>query len=101
MSTESATEIPTCQICDRAEGSTIDRCGNEDGSPLGAIERCPTCGRLACPDCRHEADCCFVEIDRREVERGLLVRWWAKVSDTEYQMVATRGSDREGGLGEG
>lgn len=52
-----------CRICGRYAGSTKDRCGEEDGVPLGPIEQCPTCKRWACPDCMHEADCCFVEED--------------------------------------
>ncbi len=54
---------PVCEICRRAEGCTDDRSGVCDGVPLGLVERCDTCGRLACPDCLHEADCCFVEMD--------------------------------------
>lgn len=30
-----------------------------DGIPLGPVTECPDCHKLACPDCMHEADCCF------------------------------------------
>jgi hypothetical protein len=53
----------TCEVCDRLEGSTKDRCNEEDGTPLGAMELCPTCGKWACPDCIHEIDCCFSNVD--------------------------------------
>ncbi len=49
----------TCQVCGRREGVTVDRCGNEDGLPLGRLEKCVLCGKWACPDCLAEADCCF------------------------------------------
>ena len=52
-----------CHVCGRKEGSTKDRCGSDDGSPLGQVEKCGTCGRRACPDCMHEADCCFADAD--------------------------------------
>ena len=52
-----------CDICERAEGSTVDRGGMEDGIPLGAIEFCDLCWYWACPDCRYEADCCFNKAD--------------------------------------
>jgi hypothetical protein len=55
--------MTTCSICSRPEGSTKDRCGNEDGVPLGPVGPCEVCGRLTCPDCQHEADCCFAEAD--------------------------------------
>jgi len=32
-----------CDICERAEGSTVDRCGGEDGIPLWPIECCELC----------------------------------------------------------
>ena len=43
-----------CAVCGLSEGDTSDGLG-----PLGPVERCETCGKLACPVCRHEADCCF------------------------------------------
>jgi hypothetical protein len=52
-----------CQICDRLEGSTKDRDDAEDGVPLGPVEKCDACGRWACPDCMHEADCCFADAE--------------------------------------
>ncbi len=57
-----------CQVCNRLEGSTKNMIGEEDGIPLGKVEKCPTCGRWACPDCLHEADCCFVEADEHAAE---------------------------------
>lgn len=53
----------TCSICDRPAGSLLDRFGIPDGIPLGPIQRCDICGRNACPDCMHESECCFVEVD--------------------------------------
>jgi hypothetical protein len=57
-----------CSACDRREGDTSDRCGfpDPDGGALGPVERCPTCGRNACPDCAHENDCCFLRHDGTE-----------------------------------
>jgi len=49
----------TCQVCERRVGSTKDRCGEEDGVPLGPLEKCDLCSKWVCPDCLHEADCCF------------------------------------------
>ena len=53
----------TCQVCGRKEGTTKDRCGQEDGIPLGRLEKCDLCGKWACPDCLHEMDCCFDDED--------------------------------------
>lgn len=58
--------MPACEICGRSEGNErIDRFGGRlnDHVPLGAVERCGVCGRLACPDCLHEVECCFVDAD--------------------------------------
>ena len=68
-----------CEICGREEGSTVDRCGVEDGIALGAIEPCETCGRWACPDCLHEADCCFVEEDEHSDEPAWSPPGWMLV----------------------
>jgi hypothetical protein len=46
-------------VCERLEGDMHDRCGQYDGVPLGRLEKCDWCGKWACPDCLHEADCCF------------------------------------------
>jgi hypothetical protein len=69
---------PACEICDRREGSLLNLgeerlppfdlsvggvhvppLENSDRVPLGAVTQCPECGRLSCPDCQHERDCCF------------------------------------------
>jgi hypothetical protein len=72
-----------CRICGRKEGSTKDRCGEEDGVPLGPVERCPTCKRSACPDCLHEADCCFLGHEGGAAPRGWYLRT-VKDGVTEY-----------------
>lgn len=52
-----------CEVCDRKQGDTTDRTGSPDNDkvPLGAVTKCDVCARWACPDCLHEADCCFSE----------------------------------------
>lgn len=80
-----------CEICGRAEGSTKDRCGVEDGVPLGAVERCDLCEQLACPDCLHENDCCFVEADDLEDDPTWSPKGWirTKAGDcNEWQRIA-------------
>lgn len=52
-----------CESCGRREGCTRGRDGREDGVPLGELEKCSDCGRMACPDCHHEGDCCTLEVD--------------------------------------
>ncbi len=61
-----------CSVCNRRQGCTKDLGGHEDGIPLGPVTKCDPCGRWACPDCLHEADCCFT--DYTEGEGGLFSR---------------------------
>lgn len=60
---------PACERCDRQEGDVLhDQHSSGPGSlwrldkpsevPLGAVTVCPECGRLSCPDCQCEGDCC-------------------------------------------
>lgn len=70
-----------CDICGRAEGSELDRCGEPDGVPLGPLERCETCNRLACPDCLHEADCCFAEAEDHKGDPEWAPLGWVKFQE--------------------
>ena len=45
-----------CEVCFHSEGEVSDGL-----LPLGKLETCELCGRLACPDCLAEADCCFAD----------------------------------------
>jgi len=88
-----------CEVCERAEGATCDRCWQEDGIPLGPIETCPTCNRRACPDCLHEADCCFADAEDHEDDPGWAPAGWAKdgaLSDRGTVVFRRIGLDREG-----
>jgi hypothetical protein len=82
-----------CQICDRTEGSTKDRGGDEDGVPLGPVTKCDTCGRWACPDCEAEADCCFVEVEDHANDPTWAPPGWrvSKYSDSgvEYERTGS------------
>ncbi len=52
---------PTCCFCERKEGAMnmrFEPLRDEDTMPLGPVEKCPECGRMSCPDCQHERDCC-------------------------------------------
>ena len=69
-----------CVICDRQAGSTQDRCGVEDGIPLGPVEPCGDCGRMACPDCTHERDCCFAESEEHEDDQNWAPPGWTVTS---------------------
>lgn len=81
-----------CHVCCRKEGDKVDLSGRYDGVPLGAIEKCDTCGHWACPDCLHEADCCFGE----EFENtGATPAGWEKVNETTYvRQDAPKGKKR-------
>ncbi len=69
-----------CSICDRPTGSLADRDGElDEWAPLGPVTRCPTCKRLACPDCLHEAECCFVEADKHWQESKWTPKGWRMV----------------------
>jgi hypothetical protein len=70
-----------CEVCNRKEGSTKDRDGEEDGIPL-PVGKCGTCGRLACSDCMHEADCCFAEEDDHADDPSWAPPGWRRVSVT-------------------
>lgn len=79
-----------CEICRRQEGAEVDRCGEADGVPLGPIEPCETCGRLACPDCRHEADCCFAGAEEHRDEPDWAPTGWVR-SDRPSEYVRVEG----------
>lgn len=64
--------MTSCEICEREQGSLLDRCGQKDAEevPLGPIEKCSLCGRWVCPECSAdnggEADCCFMDLDEHD-----------------------------------
>jgi hypothetical protein len=76
-----------CSICGRPRGSTLDRWGCEDGIPLGPLANCPTCGKTACPDCLHEADCCW------EDEDGWIPDGWESIDSRNAHRVSCPGID--------
>ena len=68
-----------CQICGRKEGTLLERdMMTYAEPPLGPVEKCDTCGRWACPDCMHEADCCFVEEDEHSNDPKWAPPGWRK-----------------------
>jgi len=81
----------TCAVCSRKPGCTKNLCGEEDGTPLGALEKCDACGLVACPDCLHEADCCFRDADDHAKEPDWAPPGWrvsARLGGiTEYSRV--------------
>jgi hypothetical protein len=85
-----------CDVCGRAEGSTKDCCGEEDGIPLGPVEQCSLCGRRACSECGAdnggEADCCFLEADDHADDPTSAPPGWivVKAADdvTEWHRIA-------------
>ena len=66
------TPMIACQVCGRRPGSLKGRecdCGlfpsqvcdhPDEDYALGELSLCSVCGRLRCPDCEHEMDCCFI-----------------------------------------
>lgn len=52
--------LPACAFCERRQGDMTDVAGfpAPNSVPLGPVEPCGRCGRMACPDCEHEGDCC-------------------------------------------
>ena len=73
-----------CEVCGRKEGAEVDVAGFPDGVPLGPIEECETCGRKACPDCLHEADCCFVELGDHSNEPDWSPAGWVKADSQTF-----------------
>jgi hypothetical protein len=73
----------TCEICGRPEGCTLDLGGLEDGVPLGPVTLCDLCGRRACPDCLHEADCCFDDADLHADDPLWAPRGWRRLPQQE------------------
>lgn len=70
-----------CEICDRKPGDTNDRCNEPtyDQVPFGPLEQCDLCQKWACPDCLHEADCCFEDEEDAGTPRG-----WRLVEENEH-----------------
>lgn len=79
-----------CSMCGRKEGSTKDVCGDEDYTPLGPVEKCETCGRWACPDCLHEADCCFADADEHAGEPTWTPPGW-RLTDPPADLKSVKG----------
>jgi hypothetical protein len=79
-----AESAPECVICGREEGSEVDVAGFPDGVPLGTIEACETCGRLACPDCLHETDCCFLEAEEHADDPEWAPPGWVKAAEQSH-----------------
>ena len=79
----------TCVICGRAPGCVNDRCNHPPSygktpEPLGDLGPCPTCGKIACPDCEHEADCCFELADDHRSESGWAPHGWEHVGKNAH-----------------
>jgi hypothetical protein len=70
----------------------LDRWGGEDGIRLGALSLCPTCGKTACPDCLHESDCCWEDVDNQE--DGWIPDGWERVDSQNAQRVSSPRIDR-------
>jgi hypothetical protein len=79
-----------CAICGRDEGVKVDRCGRYDGVPLGSLAKCPTCRRLACPDCLGEDDCCFVDHELRGGDETEAPPGWEMVTEAGGTIVYQR-----------
>jgi hypothetical protein len=62
-----------CEVCFRPEGDVPD-----GPPPLGELERCDLCGRLACPDCLHEADRCFADWEGHRDDRNWAPKGWRR-----------------------
>ena len=91
---EQAVKVPPrCQICDRKPGTRKkDRFGNPDPNPqtpLGRLNKCPSCGLWACPDCLLEVDCCFREEAEHEDDPNWAPPGWKRIKDEWIRMDAT------------
>jgi hypothetical protein len=65
-------EMPeTCQVCGLPEGDTRDGL-----DPLGPMEICDLCGKRVCPNCIHEADCCFEDAGDHEGDPTWAPKGW-------------------------
>lgn len=63
-----------CQVCGLPEGDTRDGL-----VPLGPMDTCDLCGKRACPNCLHEADCCFEAADDHEDDSVWAPKGWHRV----------------------
>jgi hypothetical protein len=77
-------------VCQRQEGSTLDRDGNEDGAPLGECLPCEVCKRMACPECLSGADCCFVDAVNHEGDPNWAPDGWEVAKIGEHGEVQYR-----------
>jgi len=60
-------EPPCCAVCERPEGDLTDGFGRKDGlAPLGPLSPCIVCGKMICPVCAHELECCQPKKKRRK-----------------------------------
>ena len=77
--------LSRCQICKRRPGTKkIDRFGNPDPNPqtpLGPLQQCESCGLWVCPDCWHEADCCFRDEAEHEDDPNWAPPGWKRIGD--------------------
>ena len=78
-----------CQICDREPGTQVDRFRDPDPLPLGELKRCQSCGLLVCPDCLHEADCCFRDEEEHEDEPNWAPPGWTRIGERWIREVAS------------
>lgn len=81
-----------CDVCGRKCGTLNDRCNfpprfPEQEEPLGEIEWCDLCGKAVCPDCLHEADCCFEDAEDLSRDPQWAPRGWKRTSATEYRRI--------------
>jgi hypothetical protein len=70
---------PVCEVCGRPEGDESD-----GPPPLGALEKCDVCGRLVCPDCLCEADCCFLDAEDHADDPAWAPPGWRLVPGGPY-----------------
>ena len=81
-------ETPSaCDVCQRKPGTTKGRCGEKTDSRLGPLERCPLCKLFACPDCLHEAECCFIDEDAHMDNPTWAPPGWTRTSPEEYRRI--------------
>jgi hypothetical protein len=67
-----SSETPeTCQVCGLPEGDTRDGL-----DPLGPMETCDLCSKRVCPNCLHEADCCFEDPGDHEGDPTWAPKGW-------------------------